>query len=356
MKQIHQLVPALHDGDAIGDSARAMRDFLRSKGYGSQIYAYTIDESLGDEALNFALNPPEMQEQDVLVYHYALPSGMSDFIKRTNCRKALIYHNITPAQYWLPYDKSLLHLASAGRRELESLAPFLDRSAGDSEYNRLELQQLHFRNTCVLPIYVKEERYGIEPSPFILNSMNDGCFNFLFVGRVAPNKKLEDVLTLFHFYRKCYSQLSRIIFVGKTSVTPPYHGALSEMRARLGIMPDDVVFAGHVDWAELVAYYKSAHVFVSMSEHEGFCVPLVEAMICDTPIVAYASTAVPYTLGEAGVQFTERNFLEIAAVCHRLKEDAAFRESVLKSQREQLKHYSREAIERSIDEFLAPLI
>ncbi|HSP06135.1 MAG TPA: glycosyltransferase [Acidobacteriota bacterium] len=356
MRQIHQLVPALHDGDAIGDSARAIRDFLRAKGFSSDIYAYTIDESLGGEALYFANQQLSMQEQDILVYHYALPSGMSDFVKRSACKKALIYHNITPSYYWLSYDPSLLHLASAGRRELESLAPFLDRSAGDSEFNRLELQELHFRNTCVLPIYVKEERYRVQPSPFITGAMNDGCFNFLFVGRVAPNKKLEDVLTLLHFYRRCYSQLSRVIFVGKTNVTPPYHNALRERTARLGIMPDDVVFTGHVDWPELVAYYKSAHVFVSMSEHEGFCVPLVEAMICELPIVAYASTAVPYTLGKAGIQFTERNFLELAAVCHRLKEDSVFRESVLKTQREQLKHYTRDAVERSVEEFLAPLL
>lgn len=356
MKHVHQLVPALHDGDAIGDSARAMRDFLRSKGYVSDIYAYTIDESLGSEALDFRSQAPRMRPQDILVYHYALPSGMSDFVKLADCRKALVYHNITPSHYWLSYDPSLLHLASAGRRELESLAPFLERAAGDSEYNRLELQQHNFRNTCVLPIYVKEERYQIAPSRFILNQMNDGCFNFLFVGRVAPNKKLEDVLTLFHVYRRCYSQLSRVIFVGKTTVTPPYRGALGEMTARLGILPDDVVFTGHVDWAELVAYYRSAHAFVSMSEHEGFCVPLVEAMLCDTPVVAYASTAVPYTLGSAGIQFTEKCFPEIAAVCNRLREDAGFRESVLKTQREQLKHYSREAIERSIEEFLAPLL
>lgn len=356
MKHIHQLVPALHDGDAIGDSARAIRDFLRSKGYVSDIYAYSIDEAIAEEAQDFAAAAPKLHQSDILIYHYALPSGMTEFVKRADCRKAMIYHNITPSYYWLPYNASLLHLAAAGRRELESLTPFLDRSAGDSEYNRLELEALNFRNTCVLPIYVKEERYRVAPSPFVMKQINDGCFNFLFVGRVAPNKKLEDVLTLFYAYRRLYSQLSRAIFVGKTNVTPAYRAALRERTSRLGIMPDDVVFAGHVDWTELVAYYKSAHAFVSMSEHEGFCVPLVEAMICDTPIIAYASTAVPYTLGEAGVQFTERDFLEIAGVCHRLKADAVFRESVLKKQREQLKHYSREAIERGVEEFLAPLM
>ena len=124
----------------------------------------------------------------------------------------------------------------------------------------------------------------------------------------------------------------------------------------LGLMPEDIVFTGHVDWPELVAYYKSSHVFVSMSEHEGFCVPLVEAMICETPIVAYAVTAVPYTLGNAGVQFQSKNYNEIAAICNRINKDVAFRESILESQRQQLNNYSRQALEKSIEEFLSPLM
>lgn len=353
---IHQLVPALHDGDAIGDSARAMRDFLRSAGHTSNIYAYTIDDSLSDEAIDFNVSPPETSAEDVLIYHFALPSGMTEFIKRATCRKALIYHNITPAHYWLSFDASLVHLAYAGRKELESLAPFMERSAGDSEYNRLELENLKFRNTCVLPIYVKQERYQVKPSQMILDRMNDGCFNILFVGRAAPNKRLEDVLKLLYFYRRIYSQLARAIFVGKTNVVPEYSASLTELRMTLGLMPEDVVFAGHVDWPELVAYYKSSHVFVSMSEHEGFCVPLVEAMICETPIVAYAVAAVPYTLGNAGVQFQTKNFSDIAAICNRINKDATFRESILQSQREQLTKFSRESIEKSIEEFLSPLV
>jgi glycosyltransferase involved in cell wall biosynthesis len=353
---IHQLVPALHDGDAIGDSARAMRDFLQAAGHTSNIYAYTIDDSLSNEAIDFNVSPPETSANDVLIYHFALPSGMTEFIKKANCKKALIYHNITPAHYWLPFDSTLVHLAYAGRKELESLAPFIERSAGDSEYNRLELEALHFKNTCVLPIYVKPERYQVKPSQMILDRMNDGCFNILFVGRAAPNKKLEDVLKVLYFYRRMYSQLARAVFVGKTNVVPEYSASLIELRMNLGLMPEDLLFAGHVDWPELVAYYKSSHVFVSMSEHEGFCVPLVEAMICETPIVAYAVTAVPYTLGNAGVQFQEKNYSEIAAICNRINKDAAFRESVLNSQREQLRNYSRDSIEKSISEFLAPLI
>jgi len=131
---------------------------------------------------------------------------------------------------------------------------------------------------------------------------------------------------------------------------------LKALTSRLGLMSDDVVFAGHVDWPELVAYYKSSHIFVSMSEHEGFCVPLIEAMVCGTPIVAYSSTAIPHTLGEAGIQFREKDLEQIAGICHRLRTDALFRESVLETQRKQLLKYSKEEIERSIEEFLAPLL
>ncbi|HSE43317.1 MAG TPA: glycosyltransferase, partial [Acidobacteriota bacterium] len=346
--QIHQLVPALHDGDAIGDSARAMRDYLRRQGHTSEIFAYTIDDSLSDEAIDFNLSKPQCSEKDILVYHFALPSGMTEFIKRATCRKAMIYHNITPAHYWLPYDPTLLHLAYAGRKELESLATFIERSAGDSEYNRQELQDLNFKNTCVLPIYVKQERYQVKPSQLVMDNMHDDSFNILFVGRIAPNKKLEDLMKLLFFYKKLFIQPARLVFVGKTNVVPEYYSALTTVRMSFGLLPEDVLYTGHVDWPELVAYYKSSHVFVSMSEHEGFCVPLVEAMICGTPIVAYAATAVPYTLGDAGIQFQEKNYADIAAICNRLGADSAFRETIIQNQRARLKAFSREEIEKAI--------
>ena len=351
--QIHQLVPALHDADATGDCARALRDYFRAHDYQSDIFAYTIDDAIAKEALNFHTSQPEMKESDVLILHYALPSGMTQFLKRVQCRKALIYHNITPSYFWLPYDPNMVHLASAGRKELETLAPFLDRSAGVSEFNRQELEHIGFRNTCVLPIYVNPERYR-RASPYVLDQMQDGCFNFLSVGRVAPNKKLEDVLRLYFFYKRLYNPLSRLVIAGKSNVAPTYYAALKSLIGQLGLMGEDVLFTGHVDWLELVAYYKSSHVLISMSEHEGFCVPLVEAMICETPIVAYSCAAIPHILGDAGVQFTEKDFISIAGICHRLK-DAGFRKMVVDSQRKQLQKYSRENVEEAIREFLAPL-
>jgi len=350
--KIHQLVPALHQGDAIGDSAILIRNYLRARGYDSNIYAYDIDEGVADEALPFRRNQPEMDLQDILILHFALPSGMTDFLKQSKSKKAIIYHNVTPAYYWLPYDKSLVHLAVAGRKQLRELAGHVDIAAGDSEYNRQELEQLQYRSTCVVPIFVDQSRYRIAPSPFITETVQDGLYNFLCVGRIAPNKKLEDVIRLYFFYKRFYSPLARLIFTGKTSVVPAYYGALKELTMRYGLMPEDVIFTGHVDWSELVAYYQSAHALISMSEHEGFCVPLIEAMICNTPILAYRCSAIPYTLASSGIQFEKKDYPEVAGIANRLREDPHFRESVLAGQRRQLQCYSEEQIKKSLDHFL----
>ena len=353
--KIHQLVPALHHGDAIGDSALLIRNYLRDQGHVSEIYAYDIDEPVGQEAISFRKIQPELTTRDVLILHFALPSGMSEFLKQSPAKKAVIYHNVTPAYFWLPYNKALVRLATAAREQLADLAGKVDRASGDSEYNRQELEKLKYRSTCVVPIFVDQDRYRVEPSPFIQKTTQDGLFNFLCVGRIAPNKKLEDVIRLYYFYKRFCTPLARLIFVGKTNVAPAYSGALKELTMRYGLMPEDVLFTGHVDWSELVAYYKSAHVLVSMSAHEGFCVPLVEAMICDTPILAYKSTAIPYTLGSAGFQFERKNYPELAALSHRLREDTAFRNQVLEGQRQQLKRYSKVEVQKAIDEFLEPL-
>ena len=164
---------------------------------------------------------------------------MTDFLKKTPAKKAIIYHNITPAYYWLPYNKALVHLASAGREQLRDLASFVDRAAAEfSEYNRLELEKLQYRSTCVLPIFVDQSRYNVNPSSFVTKTVKDGLFNFLCVGRVAPNKKLEDVIRLYFFFKRFCTPLARVIFIGKTNVVPQYYGALKELITQYGLMPE----------------------------------------------------------------------------------------------------------------------
>src|SRR6185503_18888393 len=157
---------------------------------------------------------------------------------------------------------------------------------------------------------------------------DDGRTNLLFVGRVTPNKRQEDLIRLASYWRRFISPDVRLLLVGKLPRRRAYFDALQALMYREGFTPAEVVFSGHVPHDDLLACYRSSRVFVSMSEHEGFGVPLVEAMLLDVPVLAYRTSAVPHTLGEAGVQFTEKRVDEVAEMAHRLVADAALREAV----------------------------
>src|SRR5579859_3815416 len=185
--KIHQWVPAAHRGDAIGDSARAVRDMLRGLGHESDIFALTIDDNMRGEALPFA--DAGATRGDVTIFHFALPSPMTDAFARLRGAKVLQYHNITPAPFFAPYDPGLFRLAALGRRELATLAGRVDLALGDSDFNRRELEALGFTRTGVMPIAVNTARITEAPRrPALEKILGDGLINFLFVGRIVPNK------------------------------------------------------------------------------------------------------------------------------------------------------------------------
>jgi hypothetical protein len=184
--KIHQWVPAAHRGDAIGDSARAVRDLLRGMGHDSDLFALTIDDDMRAEARPFT--DAAAAEGDVTIFHFALPSPMTAAFARLRGAKVLQYHNITPASFFAPYDPGMFRLAALGRRELATLAGSVDLALGDSDFNRQELEALGFERTGVMPIAVNTERLtGAPPRPALERILGDGLINILFVGRIAPN-------------------------------------------------------------------------------------------------------------------------------------------------------------------------
>src|SRR4029077_8109611 len=175
---------------------------------------------------------------------------------------------------------------------------------GDSEYNRLELESLGFAPTGVFPIAVDTSRVTQPVArPALERLLDDELVNFLFGGRIAPNKKIEDHIRLAEQYKRYVDIYYRFIFVGRDDAVPRYSAAVRALIAEYQMLPDRFWFTGPVPEAELAAYYRHAHAYVSLSEHEGFCVPLVEAMAMEVPVLAYAAAAVPETLGGAGVAF-----------------------------------------------------
>jgi glycosyltransferase involved in cell wall biosynthesis len=349
---VNQWVPAAHKGDAIGDSARKVRDMLRRAGHQSDLYAMTIDEELRDDVRPF--EDTAAYQGDVTIFHFALPSPMTDAFATLKGGRVLQYHNITPAEFFAPYDPGLFRLAALGRRELQTLAGRVDLALGDSDFNRQELEAMGFGQTGVMPIAVNTERItGAPRRPALERILSDGLINILFVGRIVPNKRIEDHIRLAEVYKRYVDSYYRFIFVGRTDGVPRYYAQVRALITEYQMLPDRFWFTGPVPDEDLAAFYRWADVYVSLSEHEGFCVPLVEAMAADVPVLAYAAGAVPETLGGSGVLFSPKDLELAAETMGMLVYDTPFREGVLEGQRRRLADFSSPRIEATLNEVIA---
>jgi len=351
---INQWVPAAHKGDAIGDSARRVRAMLRAAGHASDLYALTIDDELRGDVRPFS--DPDSRRGDVTIFHFALPSPMTQAFATLGGTRVLQYHNITPAAFFAPYDPGLFRLAAIGRQELRSLVGHVDLALGDSEFNRQELAELGFAPTGVMPIAVNTGRITDAPRrPALEKILSDGLINVLFVGRIVPNKRIEDHIRLAEAYKRNVDSYYRFIFVGRYDGLPRYYAQIRSLISEFRMLPDRFWFTGAVPDDDLAAFYRWADVYVSLSEHEGFCVPLVEAMAADVPVLAYAAGAVPETLGGAGVLFEPKDLELAAEMLGMLVYDRPVRDRVIEGQRRRLADFSPARIERSLMEIVARL-
>jgi glycosyltransferase involved in cell wall biosynthesis len=349
---INQWIPAAHRGDAIGDSARRVRELLRQQGHDSRIFALTIDDDMREDVHPF--ENPSARAGDLTILHFAVPSPMTAAFASLPRGRVLQYHNVTPAHFFAPYDPGIFRMAVLGRQELASLAGRTDLALGDSEYNRKELEALGFGRTGVMPIAVNTQRLtGAPPHPGFEKLLGDGLANFLFVGRIVPNKRIEDIVRLAEQFKRYIDAHYRFIFVGRTDGVPRYYATIRALINKYDMPPDRFWFTGALsDW-ELAAFYRHASVYISMSEHEGFCVPLVEAMAMGVPIMAYASSAVPETLGGAGVTFTPKDMEYAAELLGQLAFDDEVRHRVIEGQYRRLQAFGDEALRSGLDRILA---
>jgi glycosyltransferase involved in cell wall biosynthesis len=332
---INQWVPAAHRGDAIGDSARRVRELLRGMGHQSDVFALNFDDDLEGDVRPFRDSSASRGELTIL--HFAVPSPMTSAFAALDGGRILQYHNVTPARFFAPYDPALFRLAALARRELATLVGHVDLALGDSEYNRQELESLGFAPTGVFPIALDTSRIT-QPAerPALDKLLDDEVVNFLFVGRIAPNKKIEDHIRLAEQYKRNVDAYYRFIFIGRHDVVPRYYSSIRALMSEYRMLNDRFIFTGPVPDQELAVYYRHAAVYISMSEHEGFCVPLLEAMAADVPIMAYSAAAVPDTLGGAGVQFAPKDFEYAAELLASLTFDDGLRARVIADQRRRL--------------------
>jgi glycosyltransferase involved in cell wall biosynthesis len=330
MRAVHQLLAALSYGDAIGNEALAIQRQLRAAGYESDIFAELVHPRVAHLARPLWDYRLVSSPETVCIFHFSIGSAAGRLIHAASDRLAIIYHNITPAAHFLGFHPHLAGLCYHGRRELAAFAPRTELALGDSEFNRQELEQAGFAHTAVLPIVLDLSLYERPPSPVIRRLYDDGRVNVLFVGRIIPNKKIDDLIRAFAVFQKWVQPHSRLLLVGDHRGFERYFDRLQELVRELRV--DEVVFTGQVDDEELYAHYRLADVFLCLSEHEGFCVPLLEAMHFGLPVVAYDAGAVRETLHGGGLLLQDKAPELVAEILDRVTHGGDMRRAVLASQ------------------------
>lgn len=350
--QVHQILHTLSYGDAVSNEVIEIRRALRKMGYHSEIFAINSHPKVS----KFCKHIKEYKKSvnNVVLYHLSIASlEVTEFVRLLPDTKILIYHNITPHNYFRNVNDELYYLCKKGREELKTLNETVKLALGDSEYNRNELTNNGFKNTDILPILIDYSIYKSSSNLEIMKKYEDDFINLLFVGRVAPNKKQEDLIKTFYYYKRINPK-SRLFIVGSYEGMEKYFMQLKDIVERLSLA--DVIFTGQTSLNEIITYYKLADVFICMSEHEGFCVPLLESMCFNVPIIAYNSTAIPYTLSNCGILVNEKRYDEIAEMIDLLVNDDKLRTNVVNGQVQRLKDFEMSKIEIQLKEHISSVI
>ena len=336
-RQIHQLVSTITPGDAVGNTTLKTRDTLRKLGFESEIFRWECAPSLEKETLPAKEYLKYSSADSTVIFHYSIGSELNRMVWGLPDKLILCYHNITPPEFFLDIHNHVLGQLYHGRKQLAEFAGKCALAVGDSKYNRDELDEMGFSNTAVLPLALDFSDFDQPADPFILDAFSDHKKNFLFIGRTVPNKKLEDLVKLYAVYKKYVSYDSRLIVVGDSRGFEVYKSQLMHLIGDIDL--PDVIFTGKVDFPQLLAFYQVADAYVSLSQHEGFCVPLLEAMHFDVPVMALNRAAVGETMDGAGLLLDEVNFAEMAELLDIATEPGHFREKIIAGQRERLKRY-----------------
>lgn len=353
---VHQLVAGYSNGDAISNEARTLRAWFKKWGCDSEIYceASRILPELRKDSRDISLLQSDLNPNDIVILHLSIGSEVNDIFPKCTCKKVVRYHNVTPENYFRALDEHLAGLLGRGRVQMKALVNSADVNLADSAYNASELVEAGYKDVKVLPLALELRRLEAKPNQEVMEKYNDGKLNVLFVGRCVPNKRLEDLLYAFYYLQKFQNPNCRLIHVGSFAGTEAYLAMLQSLKRDLKL--EHVNFVGSVPESDLCAYYKVADVFLCMSEHEGFGIPILEAMQAGIPVMAYASSAVPETMNGAGFLFQEKIFDELAVWISRLAEEGPLKRSVLEGQKKRLESYEKQDVESLLLNHLKPLI
>lgn len=346
--KIIQVLTTLAFGDAVGNNCVAIKHYLQEKGYETEIYAENIDNRLPKNIAKNIDKLGKLSDEDILIYHYAIGCELNKKIKEYGGKVVFQYHNVTPPEFFTEYNDDYYNVCSQGVAQLKMLNKVPKFCLADSEFNKQDLINAGYKCPIdVCPILIPYEDYEKTPNQKVINKYkDDGYVNFLFVGRIAPNKCQEDVVKTFAWYQKHINKKCRLFLVGSEGV-PTYSKRLRDYIDVLGV--DNVILPGHIKFDEILAYYHIADIFLCMSCHEGFCVPLIEAMYFKIPIVARNTTAIPYTLGKGGILVEDNDPVKAALVADKILTNKALRDQIVADQNEHMKKFSNQYVKTLLD-------
>ena len=355
MSGIHHFVPVLHRGDAVGRHTLRLREATRRSGIRSEIFVDTVDEDTAAETVPVLSYSDMAQPGDVVVYQLATASAMAHWLAGRSETLVVNYHNVTPPELMAPWDNHLALGQLRAQGDVRLLAPRTALAVADSAYNEAHLAAAGFARTAVISPSAALDATGTAPdtgAPPPANPPLAGA-RWLAVGRVSPNKGLQSTVAALAVARAHGDADATLQLVGKPA-TDSYVAALHRYVAELGLA-GAVHFSGHASDATVAAAYAHADVLVVTSEHEGFCVPVVEAMAAGVPVVAFDQGAVPEVLGGAGVLVSDKDPYALASAIAALLHDTPRRREVIAAGRRRLAALELDSAADRFVDLLLPL-
>lgn len=348
-RRIDQVLAGFADGDAISHEARILRDTFRTLGYDSAIYADPAHVAPAVKSECEPIAALEDRKSDVLVHHYSIASPAVEAYLASPARKILIYHNITPAHYFAGVSDSVAAQLTSAREGMLHTARQSEAVWAASAFDAAELEEAGVRTVKVLALPFDPAALDAPAEPYILNRFTGPLTNILFVGRIAPNKRVEDLILAFAWYQTI-NPYSRLLIVGSQRSAPRYYMMLRMLANELNLT--HVCFEGFAAAAGLAAYYEVADLYVSASEHEGYCLPLVEAMHKGVPVIARRAGGTPEALGGAGVLYEDLSPNELAELMHRVISDDALRAQIMASQARRMTEVRARDLKQEVAELM----
>ena len=344
--RILQVLDALDYGDGVSNDVINKNNLLSEMGYETQIYSKWVNPKVSKYRKD--IDKMMLKKDDILLHHFSGKSHILKYILNANCNKVLVYHNITPEQF---FNKNVHgQRCSEGEEQLKKIYDTYQFYLGDSSFNAECLRNIGIsKEIDVLPIYIDFSILDMHLDKRIISTRLDSNKDkvFLFVGRIAPNKKHEDIIDIFEYYYNNIDCNSKLIFVGNHADYLDYYTSLQKKINDIGLS-ENIKFTGKVDEDQLYDNYLKADVFICMSEHEGFCIPLLESMYCGVPTIAYEAGAIKTTMGNAGVLVKYKSREMLAKLSYEIINNNMLKNRIIENQYKWIKTFSKEEIKKEL--------